>query len=111
MEDAFPKINPFSKNNIEFAVNLANIISPRPDKRPSNVSYDEYIALAKEFQKMKNTADKAIEKCKYIEADRDAAYNTIGKLRRTYNIPLTPDDLEKIIDTDRNNILSERGYK
>lgn len=107
MEDAFPKINPFSKNNIEFAVNLANIIAPRPDKRPISVSYDEYIALAKEFQKMKNTADKAIEKCKYIAADRDAACTVIGQLRREYNISLSPEEIDARIDFERDKILSE----
>lgn len=112
--DACPDLS-IQKSDVEFAKNLADWLVPsgrdRPRPEQQVVSLSEYNELMEGFQRMKKVVEGWKEKYSFVEADRDAAYNTIGKLRRTYNIPLTPDDLEKIIDTDRNNILSERGYK
>lgn len=109
--DACPDLS-IQKSDVEFAKNLADWLVPSGRDRPRSeqqvVSLSEYNALLGEFEHMKGTADKAIEKCQYIAADRDAAYKTIGKLRREYNIPLSPDDLEKIVDTEREKILIEQ---
>lgn len=110
--DSCPDLS-IQKSDVEFAKNLADWLVPsgrdRPRPEQQVVSLSEYNALLGEFEHMKNTANKAIEKCEYIAADRDAAYNTIGKLRREYKLPLTPDDLKKIVDTEFDSILEQRG--
>lgn len=111
--DPFPDINPFSNDNIRFAKNLADILVPsgrdRPRPEQQVVSLSEYNALLGEFEHMKNTANKAIETCRFLEADRDAAYDTISHLREAYNVPLSADALNNMIDTQREHLLLERG--
>lgn len=112
--DPFPDINPFSNDNIRFAKNLADILVPsgrdRPRPEQQVVSLSEYNALLGEFEHMKGTADEALARCRFLLAERDAAYTMITHLRDKHHDSQPRSELIATLNQYLNNELDEKGW-